>query len=1008
MAQEKFKKNKRINSRIFFFYNNQSSNNKFLNFIAKTKKSSPMGENESKMSRKSDSSSRKKAPLTSKTEADEEEQSESNTRPQKPEKPISKKNMNPCPLHDEQITMLCKRSQCYKLMCPECYQAHKGKHNQKEDLSDEILSKYHLIRCMGRGGFGLVFAVEHNFQKFALKIVDVFAGIEDSISENTKKEYLNEFKKEAEFHRELKHEYIVYYYDDFYIESEERLVIKMELCDSSLASKLDDLDEDQALVWFAQMCSAVSYLHESDDQKKKREIVHRDLKPGNVLIKEGKVKICDFGGAKLLTKTRLSASKTNKELFLGTQEYLAPEIFTQDVKNFTKATDIWALGIILFKMLNKGKHPLLYDVDDENFDRDMKIEKMKEAMDKYKDNQNEIKTLLKELPLGNILARCLQYDPKKRIEIQPLIGLIRDKLEDAGLDASSNLDRERRAKTEVSQLNFNSNKKEENKKKEEKVLRTKTQDPKSEKSFKSEVSYESKKSNSEDSETVNKRANELFKNGEYEKALNEYNDAIESNPSIAKFYSNKAGCLTKLHRYDEAMKNLTKCLQLDPKFVRAFARKGQIYIEKKEFENAFKAYQDGLKIDRNNKECLDGIDCINEEKAKEANRLKQNAEEYAINGNWGPCLENLNKAMQLSPNIGDLYQLKARFLFKMKNYDQAVIEGKRAVELEPYNSKEALQIIGDSLIILKRNEDAVIWLNKALQLDPSNQQLIAKIAKIKEGWTDQLYDKSDAFHKAKNLDLALDYINQALILQPKQIKYLLKKSYILDEKGDKKGALQILASILEIDKTNPDVWLYLAKIFMESKQVNLAAQCLQEGVNSNPLHIPLRQCLASVNMLIEKAVEINREGVELYQIGKFLLALKKFNEALEINPTVSNYYYNKAGALIKLDDYNAAMEANQKYLELDKTAAKGYAQKGLIHLALKQNMKAKQAFEEGLNHEPSNMECRNGLRDMNGTKNVDDLAKLLLLGALLENAKPQRPEPQLFFINRPGFNIFDL
>jgi tetratricopeptide (TPR) repeat protein len=318
---------------------------------------------------------------------------------------------------------------------------------------------------------------------------------------------------------------------------------------------------------------------------------------------------------------------------------------------------------------------------------------------------------------------------------------------------------------------------------------------------------------------------------------------------------------------------------LDPKFVRAFARKGQIYIEKKEFENAFKAYQDGLKIDRNNKECLDGIDCINEEKAKEANRLKQNAEEYAINGNWGPCLENLNKAMQLSPNIGDLYQLKARFLFKMKNYDQAVIEGKRAVELEPYNSKEALQIIGDSLIILKRNEDAVIWLNKALQLDPSNQQLIAKIAKIKEGWTDQLYDKSDAFHKAKNLDLALDYINQALILQPKQIKYLLKKSYILDEKGDKKGALQILASILEIDKTNPDVWL---------------------------------------------------------------------------------------------------------------------------------NMKAKQAFEEGLNHEPSNMECRNGLRDMNGTKNVDDLAKLLLLGALLENAKPQRPEPQLFFINRPGFNIFDL
>ena len=417
-----------------------------------------------------------------------------------------------------------------------------------------------------------------------------------------------------------------------------------------------------------------------------------------------------------------------------------------------------------------------------------------------------------------------------------------------------------------------------------------------------------------------------------------------------------------------------------------------------------------MKIDASHAECLEGIEtilqrCSPEEKSKVVDYLKQNAEEWALNANWLRSMEYINQAIQVSPKKGELYLIKAKFFLKMKKYDDTITEAKKAYDLSPFDCKDALQIVADSYLILNRTEDALVWYNKIVQNDPNNQKAQAKIKQLKGGMIDNLFEKSESFRSSKNFDLALEYINQALNLSPREIKYLAKKAQILDEKGDKKGALQTLAFILEIDKSNADAFFMIGKIFLEMKQIVLAQQSFQEGVNANPLHQGLRMATSAVDALIQKAVELNREGVMLYQLNHFSLAIPKFNAAIDINPTVAIYYYNKAGAQIKSNDYIGAFQTNQKFLELDKTSADGFAQKGLIHLGLNQRPQAKASFEEGLRYEPNHEECRNGLRTINGNRNVDmdDLAKLLLLGALLGNERPQpRPQPQMFFMSRPG------
>ena len=72
---------------------------------------------------------------------------------------------------------------------------------------------------------------------------------------------------------------------------------------------------------------------------------------------DDKILVSDFGGAQTKYGSFLNTAKEEGTLFPGTPNYLAPEIQDEDRKNFTMATDIWALGIIYHKMLAKNQTP---------------------------------------------------------------------------------------------------------------------------------------------------------------------------------------------------------------------------------------------------------------------------------------------------------------------------------------------------------------------------------------------------------------------------------------------------------------------------------------------------------------------------------------------------------------------------------------------------------------------------------------------------------------------------
>jgi eukaryotic-like serine/threonine-protein kinase len=102
---------------------------------------------------------------------------------------------------------------------------------------------------------------------------------------------------------------------------------------------------EQRLALFRDVCDAVSYAHAN-------LIVHRDIKPSNIMIdKSGKVRLLDFGIAKLLDDTSLMPATTQAML---TPDYAAPEQLDGDEP--TVAADVYALGIVLYELVC-GKGP---------------------------------------------------------------------------------------------------------------------------------------------------------------------------------------------------------------------------------------------------------------------------------------------------------------------------------------------------------------------------------------------------------------------------------------------------------------------------------------------------------------------------------------------------------------------------------------------------------------------------------------------------------------------------
>lgn len=278
-------------------------------------------------------------------------------------------------------------------------------------MTDRVIGHYRVLEKIGAGAMGEVFRArdERLGRDVALKLI--------LASSSRNADHLRRFELEAKAAAALNHPNIVAVYDIGLDEGIPYIVCEL-LHGRTLRHRILEgaLPIRTAVEYASQIVHGLIAAHE-------RRIVHRDLKPENLFVtSEGRIKILDFGVAKLLSSPDESGrtvedltTVTKSGAVIGTVAYMSPEQLRG--KAVDHRSDIFSLGGIFYEMLT-GHRP---------FRGETEVDTITAVL---KDDPSEIDLEQSRIPpaLRQILAHCLEKEPEKRFQSARDLGFALDTL----------------------------------------------------------------------------------------------------------------------------------------------------------------------------------------------------------------------------------------------------------------------------------------------------------------------------------------------------------------------------------------------------------------------------------------------------------------------------------------------------------------------------------------------------------------------------------------------------
>lgn len=257
------------------------------------------------------------------------------------------------------------------------------------------LGPYRIVRRIGRGGMGTVYAGV-NVQTEEPAAIKALAS-----SLSHEEGFRLRFEAEIETLRKLNHPNIVRLFG--FGHEGEQLFYAMELVDGT--SLEDEVRGGRHFSWRevaeigAEICAALRHAHD-------RGVIHRDIKPANLLLaSDGHVKLSDFGIARLFGNVGMTAAGS----VIGTVEYMAPE--QADGQPVDPRADLYSLGGVLYALLARRPPFVARSVGE-------MLEKQRHAQ------PDRLRYFVPDVPeqLEHLILQLLEKDPDRRVRNARIVG----------------------------------------------------------------------------------------------------------------------------------------------------------------------------------------------------------------------------------------------------------------------------------------------------------------------------------------------------------------------------------------------------------------------------------------------------------------------------------------------------------------------------------------------------------------------------------------------------------
>lgn len=239
-------------------------------------------------------------------------------------------------------------------------------------------------------------------------------------------------------------------------------------------------------------------------------------------------------------------------------------------------------------------------------------------------------------------------------------------------------------------------------------------------------------------------------------------------------------------------------------------------------------------------------------------------------------------------------------------------------------------------------------------------------------------EAGNSHYKKKEFEQALEQYEEAIALDPTEMSFYLNKASVFLETKDLDKSLEACNMALEVGRANGAKFEQLAKAFERRGNAYLKFDRLEEALaeyrkaqlecRNSDVDDKLSKIEKSLKSKAEKAFvnpelgkDANAQGSIKLAAGDFPGAVKAYTEAVQRDPTNSQYFVDRANVFMKLMDFGRAAEDIEKAVKLDPKNVRALSRKGKIEVFTKKYHRALESYEKGLSIDATDQECTDGL-----------------------------------------------
>ena len=331
---------------------------------------------------------------------------------------------------------------------------------------------------------------------------------------------------------------------------------------------------------------------------------------------------------------------------------------------------------------------------------------------------------------------------------------------------------------------------------------------------------------------------------QYDKAIIDFNRALEINPRDASSYNNRGFAFSQSDHNEEALNDFDKALKFDPSYYEVYINRGNTLKRKGDVGSALEDYKKSLSLNSCQPKSYYNIGLT-----------------YAENDNPDSAIVYYNRAIAQLPNYTAAYLNRGIAYAGMKQYDKALENYNLVLKIDPYDEM-AYSNRGILFFDTGNFSQAIHDFSKALELNPQRAQTY--------------YLRGKVYFVEKNYAAALEDYNKALLFDDAFVNAYNKRALLYSEIGHFEQAIKDVNTARSLAKNNIEIFITKGDIFSKEKLFSESAQAYTDAINIEP----------------DCGILYQKRAVSFYFLGKYDSAREDIQKAENLGIIIPKSFLN--------------------------------------------------------------------------------------------------------------------